>query len=188
MTKSSFVFLLLTAAAVAGVVDRVAVVIDKKVITETEVLDELRLTEFLNSQPLDEGAAARRAAAERLVDQNLIRTEMELTKYAVPTPAEADTLLGQFRRQHYPDTAAYHAALARYSITEDQLKQHLLWQLTALRFTDQRFHVEQPASGAQSADRAADGAASASVDQQMDAWLKQARGNSKIVFKPEAFQ
>jgi len=58
---------LLLQLGTAAVLDRVALVIDKKVITESEVIDELRLTEFLTSQPLDLGSAARRAAAEHLV-------------------------------------------------------------------------------------------------------------------------
>ena len=51
-------YLLLSAAVFVlshlycAVVDRVAVVIDKTVVTESEVLDELRLTEFLNDQLL----------------------------------------------------------------------------------------------------------------------------------------
>ncbi|HWC97603.1 MAG TPA: hypothetical protein VG456_12650 [Candidatus Sulfopaludibacter sp.] len=174
-------------AAAASVVDRVAVVIDKTVITEGEVQDEVRLTEFLNGQPLDLSASARRAAADRLVDQTLIRNEVEISHYAPPSAADTDKLLQQFRQQHFRTAAAYREALARYGITEDQLKRHLIWQLTALRFTDLRFRSEPAPPGAESADRAADGSAS-SVDQQMDAWLKQARGNSKIVFKQEAFQ
>src|SRR5450432_3413792 len=61
---------LMVLAAAAGVVDRVAVVVGDTVITESEVLDELRLTEFLNSQPPDTRPEQRRAAAERLVDSN----------------------------------------------------------------------------------------------------------------------
>ena len=76
----------------------------------------------------------------------------------------------------------------KYGIAEEQLKAHLLWQLTAIRFTDQRFRSQLPETGSQSADRAADNASANSVDQQMDAWLKEARGNTKITFKQEAFQ
>ena len=179
--------LLLLPLGYAAVVDRVAVVIDKKVITESEVLDDLRLTEFINNQPLNLGPAARRAAAEHMVDQELVRQDMENSGYPQPAATEADTLLRKFRQDRFHSPAEYRAALAKYGITEDQLKQRLLWQLTAIRFTDQRFPSPQP-ENAQSADRAAPGAGAAGVDQQMDAWLKQARANSKITFKQEAFQ
>jgi hypothetical protein len=186
--------LLVLPAVSAAVVDRVAIVIDKKVITESEVLDELRLTEFINNEPLDLGPAARRAAAERLVDQEFIRRDVEVSGFAQPSPAEADTVLRKFREEHFPSADAYSAALQKYEIAEDQLKQHLLWQLTAIRFTDLRFRPIQAETASQSADRAtqsSDGAsnsAAATVDQQMEAWLKQARSTSKVTFKPEAFK
>jgi hypothetical protein len=172
----------------AATVDRVAVVIDKKVVTESEVLDELRLTEFLNDQPLELGAKSRREAAERLVDQELIRRELEISGYAPPAASEADSLLRKFRQNRFHSLADYRAALQKYGIAEEQLKAHLLWQLTAIRFTDQRFRSQLPETGSQSADRSADDSPANSVDQQMDAWLKEARSNTKITFKQEAFQ
>ena len=187
ITRNAVLLLLLGGLCPAAVVDRVAVVIDKKVITETEVLDELRLTEFLNNQPLDLSPAARRAAAEHLVDQELIRRDLQNSGYPQPSPSEADALLRKFRQERFHSMAEYQAALQKYGITEEQLKQRLLWQLTVLRFTDLRFRPLQTDTPSQSADRAADGTAN-SADQQLDAWLKQARSDSKIAFKPEAFQ
>jgi hypothetical protein len=179
---------LCSAVAAAAVVDRVAVVIDKTVITESEVLDELRLTEFIDNQPLDVGPAARRQAAEHLVDQELIRRELESSGYTQPAPGEADALLRKFRQDRFHSLAECRAAMLQYGVAEDQLKQRLLWQLTAIRFTDLRFRSQQPEAGSQTADRAATDGAATSVDREMDAWLKQARGNAKITFKQEAFQ
>ena len=179
---------LLLQLGTAAVLDRVALVIDKKVITESEVIDELRLTEFLNSQPLDLGPAARRAAAEHLVDQELLRREIEISNFSLPAAGEADMLLWKFRQDRFPTPAAYRAALQKYEISEDQLREHLLWQLTAIRYTDFRFRSLQTETSGQSADRAADDTADSTVDHQMDAWLKQARANAKIAFKLEAFQ
>ena len=180
--------LLVLSQLCSAVVDRVAIVIDKKVVTESEVTDELRLTEFLNNQPLELGAQARREAAERLVDQELIRRELEISGYPPPSANEADALLRKFRQERFHSLAEYHAALGKYGITEAQLKAHLLWQLTAIRFTDQRFRSQLPEAGSQSADRSTDAESANSVDQQMDAWLKETRANTKIAFKPEAFQ
>jgi hypothetical protein len=178
--------------AAAGVVDRVAVVVGDAVITESEVLDELRLTEFLNSQPLDTGVEQRRAAAERLVDQQLIRKEMTIGHYPEPSAAEADAVLQNFRQQHFRTDAEFRAALEKYSITEDQLKRHLLWQGTVMRFTDVRFRPGIPGPPEQTADRASGGAtvppSGADVDQQMDAWLQEARKAVRITFKTGAFQ
>ncbi len=68
------------------------------------------------------------------------------------------------------------------------MKQRLLWQLTAIEFTNLRFRPVQQAEPSQSADRAVTDGAASSIDQQMDAWLKDARANTKIILKPEAFQ
>jgi hypothetical protein len=183
---------LMVLTAAAGVLDRVAVVVGTAVITESEVLDELRLTEFLNSQPLDSGPEQRRAAAERLVDQQLIRKEMEIGHYPEPSPAEAEAMLQTFRQQHFPAPAAFRAALEKYGITEDQLKRHLLWQVTAMRFTDVRFRPGIAGSPEQTANRssaeATVPASGADVDQQMSAWLQEARNATRITFKKEAFQ
>ncbi len=176
----------------AGVIDRVAIVIGTTVITESELMDDMRLTQFINGQPLDLGPLARRDAAEHLVDQELIRREMQQGGFGQTTSAQGDALVRKFRQEHYSSLPAFRAALQKYGVTEDQLKARLLWQLAAIQFTDLRFRPMQPPAASQpasqSADRAAPGAAAQTVDQQMDAWLKQARSNTKIVLKPEAFQ
>jgi hypothetical protein len=179
---------LLSLALSAAVVDRIAVVVGKTVITETEVLQEARLEAFLNQTPLDISAQGRKTAAEHLVDQQLVRNEMRIGSYPKPTPADVDGMLRNFRQEHFTSASQYRAALQKYGITEDQLKEHLSWQLAAIRFTDLRFGV--PGSAEQSADRVRPGVAmpKGDVDQQMDAWLKQARAGTKVQFKPGAFQ
>jgi len=167
----------------AAVVDRIAIVIGKRVVTESEVLDDLRLTEFINGEALDLGPAARRAAADHLVDQELIRRELEMSGYANAPAGEADASLRKFRQTRFPSVAAYRAALREYGIDEEQLKQRLLWQLTAIRFTDFRFGSQQDVAGSPPT-----GVPATSVDSQMDAWLKQARTDTAITLKPEAFQ
>lgn len=184
-------FLLLAAAAPAAVIDRIAVVVGNTVITETEVLREVRLTEFMNGQPLDLGPQQRRAAADRLVDQQLIRNEMSNGAYPMPPEKEADEMLRNFRRQRFHSEAEFRAALQKYSLTEDDLKQHMLWQLAALRFTDLRFQPNAPGGPVQSANRMREGApaaASSNVDRQLDAWLKEARATTRVQFKQGAFQ
>lgn len=203
-----FIFVLLSSA---GVLDRIAVVVGSTVLTEGEVGEELRLEQFIASQPLDVSPRQRRAAADRLVDQQLIRQELEVAHYKTPEPAKADAMLAAFRQEHYRSDADFRAALQKYGLTEDQLKQYLLWQLTAIQFTDERFHPSNQAAAEssgnretqppepspnpsappasppdQSADRQATGPNP--VDQQLDAWLKEARAATRIQFKEEAFQ
>jgi hypothetical protein len=185
--QSAILAVLLQLAATAAVLDRVAVVVGKTVITETEVIQEARLEAFLNQAPLDLGPEARKAAAQRLVDQQLVKNEMRIGSYPQPTPAEADDMIRKFRQEHFSSIPAFHAALEKYGITEEQLRQHLMWQLAAIRFTDLRFSPADPSQ--QEANRVRPGATVPSdVDQQMDAWLKQARSTTKVQFKPGAFQ
>jgi hypothetical protein len=178
------------------VVDRIAVVVGDQVITESEVRREVRLTAFLNGAAVDLSADSRRAAAERLVDQQLIRNEMQVAGYRPPSPEQGAKVLADFRRANYPNEAAYRAVLAKDGITEDELKDHLLWQAAALAFTEQRFRMLAPPA-TESANRVTDPAAqgsgaggSAPVDteDQMDAWLRQARSATRIQFKKGAFQ
>ena len=182
------------AAVAAGVIDRVAVVVGNQVITEFEVLLEVRLTEFFNGQALDLGSDQRKAAAERLVDQQLIRNEMQIGGYPMPVESEGDAVLRKFRQDNYPGIPAFRAALENHGLTEDEVKRHLLWQAAAMRFTDLRFHMtmaapataqaEPAADRSQSADRAVD----TTVEDQMEVWLKEARSNTRIQFKKGAFQ
>src|SRR3954469_16811923 len=179
--------LLLSLSLSAAVVDRIAVVVGKAVITETEVLQEARLEAFLNQSALDFSPQSRKTAAEHLVDQQLVRNEMRIGSYAKPQPAEVDSMLRNFRQEHFASVSQYRAALEKYGVSEDQLKEHLSWQLAAIRFTDLRFGG--PVSAEQSADRATPGATpKRDVDQQMDAWLKETRAATKVQFKPGAFQ
>jgi parvulin-like peptidyl-prolyl isomerase len=176
-------------AAQRNVIDRVAVVVGNTAITETEVLRDVRLTEFMNGQPLDLGPRQRKAAAERLVDQQLIRNEMATGTYPMPTDAEAAEMLRDFRQQRFTSEAQYRSVLAAYGITEKELKEHLLWELAAIRFTDLRFQPKTP--DGQSANRVNPGApmpAGNDVDQELDSWLKEQRKNTRVLFKPGAFQ
>ena len=182
----------------AAGVDRVAVVVGDKVITESEVLDDLRLTEFLNQQPLDLSPARRREAAEKMVDQQLIRNEMDTARYQQPDTEKADAMLANFRGEHLRSDSAWRAALAKYGLNEAQVKQRLLWQFSVIQFTDARFQPEvalPPPPNVQTANRMRAGVTpppagqtGQTVDQLLDQWLKQQRSSTRVVFKQEAFQ
>lgn len=190
---------LLPVFSLAGIVDRVAVVVGKTVITESEIDDNLRIAAFLNGEPLDLSATQRRAAADRLVDQQLLRNEMDVTRFANPSAAAAaDRQLRELIQRRFHSDGEYRAALERSGVTEDQLKEQLQWQLAVVAFTDFRFRSEIAPPSSQSADRAStdntpakkDAAvpAAESVDQQLDSWLKEAHTAARIVFKEEAFR
>lgn len=120
------------------VIDRIAITVGNQVITESQIGEELRVTAFLNHVPLDLSLASRRQAAARLIEQALVRREMELSLYPAPSSDDANTSLKALQAM-YPSVEQYEKELKDYGLTEDSLKRHLLWQLTLLRFVDFRF-------------------------------------------------
>jgi len=184
--RPSLVLALAPLITAAAVIDRIAVVVGKNVITETELLREVRLTEFLNNQPLDLGPAARRAEADRMIDQQLIADEMKLSDFIMPSAADAAPLVAQVEHRFH-GAAPMRAALEKYGLTEADLRQYLLWQVSVLRFTEMRFPPAIPTEPESSANRAQEDQSAAS-DRQLDDWLKQTRANTRIELKPEAFR
>jgi len=137
-----FLLMLLVANASSAVVvlDRMAVIVGKHVIKTSDIDWDLRVTEFLNRQPLNFSEQVKRQSAERLIDQEIIRQEIVTGTYTRPPDSDAAALEAQLQRDRFGGSApALRGALHRYGITEDQLRAQLLWQLTVLRFIDQRF-------------------------------------------------
>jgi hypothetical protein len=125
----------------AEVLDRIAVTVDKHVITESDVIRYLRVAAFLDRKPVDLSGSAKRAAAAALVDRSLILEESENSHFTLPSVADDAALLRQVKAQ-YSSEAAYQAALREYRIGEQDLANHLLAGARALRFTDLRFRPE----------------------------------------------
>lgn len=135
-------FLLLVSAQSPVVIDRIAVVVGKHAIKVSDIVEDLRVTEFLNRQPLDFSAVAKRKSAERLIDQEIIRQEISTGGYRRPSEAEGQAFEKQLENDRFHGSAAQlRQALAKYGLTEEQLREELLWQLTVLRFIDQRFRA-----------------------------------------------
>jgi hypothetical protein len=122
----------------ADVIDRIAIAVANQVITESQVDEEVRVTAFLNREKPDLSPAGKKTAAGRLIDQALIKREMELSRYPLPALNDADREWKDVESR-YESPAALDRALREYGITEPELKEHLLWQLTVLRFIDYRF-------------------------------------------------
>lgn len=125
----------------AEIVDRIAIVVDRSVITDAQIDEEVRVTGFLNREPLNGSVEARRAAADRLIEQALVRREMALSHYSEPTTAETDAMFNAARNQA-GGAAALHKALAAYGLNEDILRAHLRSQVMLLRFIDFRFRPD----------------------------------------------
>src|SRR5512140_1348804 len=95
------VLLFMSLPAGAEIIDRIAVTVGKQVITVSQIETEVRVTAFLSGQKPLVTDALRRDAAARLVDQMLIRREVELTRFPVPNADEAKPLLEQAKAIHH---------------------------------------------------------------------------------------
>jgi len=127
----------------AVILDRIAVIVGQHVIKTSDVQRDLRVTAFLNRQSLALTPQAKRQSAERLIDQELIRQEIITGEYRRPPESEAGALEKQLIDDRYGGSEArLRQALARYGLSEEQLRSQLLWQLTVLQFIDQRFRPE----------------------------------------------
>ena len=198
--------------AVVGL-DRMAVIVGKHVIKTSDIDWDLRVTQFLNRQPLTLTPPAKRQSAERLIDQTVIREEMEKGGYTQSTADEVSGMMRQILTQRFAGSdARMKAELSRYGLTEAQLRLQLQWQLDVLKFMDQRFRpavlvtdeevrqyydqhkaeVERQFPQAKTY-AAIEPKVRASMEEQrmnqsFDNWLTAARKRDRIVYHQEAFQ
>lgn len=193
--------------------DRIAVVVDRHVIKASDIDRDLRLTAFLNEKPFQVTPDSKRAAAERLIDQQIIHQEIVTGGIRLPGDDSARTLEEQLQKDRFGNSKTrFEAALERYGLNETQLRERLSWQLAVLRFIDQRFregvlvtdedtraYYDQHATELRKqypqsysfealAPKIRETLEEERVDQNFDQWLKAVRRRTRIEYKQEAFQ
>ncbi len=132
---------LVTAAALscAGeIIDRIAATIGQQVITDRQVIEQTRLTAAIEGIPVDLSAENKRKVLDRMIEQALVRREIEFTKFPSAAASETAPLLKQIK-ERYSNDEAFRRALAEYGVSEQALEQYLVWQVTFLRFVEYRF-------------------------------------------------
>ncbi len=210
---STVLFLAATGAR-AEIIDRLAVTVDRMVITESDILSHLRIAAFLNQTAVETGASARRAAAERMVEQVLVRRDMEISRYPAPGPEDVEPVLQDVLRERRMDDAGYRMALEQFGVTDEELRENLLLQLTVLRFIEYRFRpgvtlddeeveayyrdqfepawTQRNTSPAPELDDVRadieDILIQEHVDVALDQWLEQAAAQAHIRYRQEAFE
>jgi peptidyl-prolyl cis-trans isomerase SurA len=191
--------------------DRIAVIVGNHVIKTSDLDRDIRLTAFLNRAKAEFNLQTKKQSAERLIDQDLLRQEISNGNYRRPTESEAAALEAQLVHDRFSGSDAEFArALENSGITRVELSTQLLWQMTVLRFIDQRFragvfvsddevrkYVEQhqaalrkqnPGAAAEVLEnKARELLESQQVDKNFTDWLEQARKRTRIEYKPEAF-
>lgn len=213
----NWLFLLVCAtlpACRAEVIDRIAVVVGNGVITESELVREIRLTAFLNGETPVFTAEVKRQTANRLVEQRLMRRESDAANYPPPPEDEIATMLSDLRDNRFHKSAGeVAAALQKAGITEDELKAEFYRQLLTLRFIDFRFRpgiqipdeeiqkyfdevfvpqLKKSAPGQTFAaddfrEQIEDSLVGRLVDKEAEQWLKDTKARTKIEFRPDVF-
>lgn len=204
--------LLCCAAALSGVaevIDRIAVTVERQVITESEIVRQIKITAFLNGEKPNFSGDNKRATAERLVEQMLIRREISSTGYNMAVPEATINLYAQLRTRYNNDE--FSQALTEYGITDEEVRKAIEWQATLLEFVEVRFRpgIQIPESELKEyyesefspkvdpAKRPAFEDARAQiesiltaqrVDNALDRWLGQARTQTRIRFREEVFR
>jgi hypothetical protein len=194
----------------AETIDRFAVTVGRHVITEGDILLDLRISAFLDGKAPDLSGGQKRMAADRLVDQYLMLEDAAVTRAPLPFAEQVDALLKPIRAR-YATEPEYQAALARAGISEDQLKTHLLAGLRMMRYTDLRFRPEvqitdqdlrqafaalvaklpagSPAPDFEtSRDQLEELLTNQRVGEAMDRWLAMTRTETQIFYKDAAFR
>jgi hypothetical protein len=120
------------------IIDRLAIAVGHEAITELQLDEELRVTAFLNHQPITRDLASRRDAADRLVEQFLIRNEIGLSRYPLPEEKDVAAYLESVRTEQ-GGPAAFEHSLRSYDLAENALKRHLALQLSTMQFVNYRF-------------------------------------------------
>ena len=174
-------------------IDKVAIAIGHRAITQSEIDEELRVAALLNHQPVVRTQDSRRDAADRLIQQFLIKREMQLNRYPAPSDAELAGYLDQVEKDSGgPSHLA--AALRTYDLDKSTLESHLTLQLETLKFIETRFRPElsvsdadvQALAGRQATTLDKDSVRRRLTEQRADEalgiWLEEARKQFDIVY------
>lgn len=200
----------------AAIIDRIAVVVGNQVITENELQREIRLTAFLNDEAVTITPETKKQAANRLIEQKLVQRELIWSRYPAPAQTEVRPMLENLiRTRFHGSEAGMRAALEKYGLTEQDLKDHLLWRVTFLKFIDFRFRpgimitdkeiqayyentllplekATHPGGDVPTLDelrsRIEQTLTAQRVDRELDDWLKRARARTAIEFREGAFR
>ncbi len=197
--KAFLVFLALAITLKGEIIDRVAIAIGNRIITELQIDEELRVTALLNHKPLIRDQKARRDAADRLVQQFLIREEMRVSRYPDPDPAELRAYLDQVAKD-FGGAAKLNEQIAQYGLDRDTFMRHLELQLATLRFVQIRFSQGVSVSDAEAQSLVHGEHSQSDVDsarqqlverrsnEALDAWLEEARKQYNIVYLDKTLQ
>jgi peptidyl-prolyl cis-trans isomerase SurA len=128
-------------ARAGEIIDRIVATVNGHIILQSDWDDALNYEAFSGGRLLDELTPDdRKAALDRLIDQELLREQMRSADFQHALQEEVTKRIIEIRRQ-YPGAeteAGWQAALQRYGLTENQLRQNIVSNLDVMRLVDAR--------------------------------------------------
>ena len=128
-------------ARAGDVLDRIVATVNNHIILQSEWQDAVRYEAFVSGRGLDQlQPADRKAALDRLIDQELLREQMRSSGFPHASGEEGEKRIQEIRKQ-YPGAeteAGWQAALVRYGLTENELKKRVALQVDLMGLIDTR--------------------------------------------------
>jgi len=128
-------------APAGDILDRIVATVNNYIILQSEWQDAVRSEAFVAGRPLDQlQAGDRKAALDHLIDQELLREQMRSSGFPHASSEEVEKRIQEIRKQ-YPGAeseAGWQAALARYGLSEDELKRRIALQVDIMGLVDAR--------------------------------------------------
>ena len=122
-------------------IDRIVATVNGHIILLSDWEDSLRYEAFSGGRPLDRITAEdRKAALDRLIDQELLREQQPAADAPHASPEEVAQRVAEIRKQ-YPEAETelgWRALLDKYRLSEETLKNHVAMELDLMRLVDAR--------------------------------------------------
>lgn len=123
------------------ILDRLVATVNGHVILQSDWNEELRYESLMSGRLMrDLTPEYRRAALERLIDQELLREQMAFAEFKPATSEQIQNKVDELKKSYARDhgAASWEAALSSYSMTESDVSRHIATELNSLRVIDSR--------------------------------------------------
>ena len=126
--------------AMSDVVDRIVATVNGHVILQSELDEELRYEAILSGrQPSDFTEDEKKAALDRLIDQELLAEQMATSAFARCSEPEAESKIAESRKQSANESdGAWQAALNQFHLSEKDVVAHVRRQVDLSRLVEAR--------------------------------------------------
>ena len=123
------------------VLDQIVATVNGQIILQSDWEDALSYQAFVDGRSLDQFTTAdRKAALDRLIDQELLREQMRSADFRHADDQAVARRIDEIRKQ-YPQAgseAGWRAVLGRYRLTEEELRRRVSLQLDLMSLVDAR--------------------------------------------------